>query len=60
MSGSSGDDLEILAAHHRPVGSQGEADAVRYLRDRFEEMGYSVTLQPYTDGRAAPGTMSPR
>ena len=49
------DDLEILAAHHRPVGSQGEADAVRYLRDRFEEMGYSVTLQPYTDGQGRTG-----
>ena len=49
------DDLEILAAHHRPVGSLGEADAVRYLRDRFEEMWYSVTLQPYTDGQGRTG-----
>ena len=37
------------------MGSQGEADAVRYLRDRFEEMGYSVTLQPYTDGQGRTG-----
>ena len=50
-------DLQVLTAAHRPVGSQGEADAVQYLKERFEGMGYTVTLQPYTDSRAAPGTM---
>ena len=49
-------DLEVLAAEHRPVGSQGEADAVQYLKDRFEEMGYTVVLQPYTDGQGRSGS----
>lgn len=48
-------DLEALTAAHRPVGSQGEADAVQYLEGRFEEMGYQVTLQPYTDSQGRSG-----
>ena len=48
-------DLEALTASHRPVGSQGEADAVQYLKKRFEEMGYTVTLQPYTDSQGRSG-----
>ena len=48
-------DLEALTAAHRPVGSQGEADAVQYLKGRFEEMGYQVTLQPYTDSQGRSG-----
>ena len=48
-------DLEALTASHRPIGSQGEADAVQYLRERFEEMGYTVTLQPYTDSQGRTG-----
>ena len=48
-------DLDILTASHRPIGSQGEADAVQYLKGRFEEMGYTVTLQPYTDSQGRTG-----
>ena len=48
-------DLEALTAAHRPVGSQGEADAVQYLKERFTEMGYTVTLQPYTDSQGRSG-----
>ena len=48
-------DLEALTAAHRPVGSQGEADAVQYLKGRFEAMGYTVTLQPYTDSQGRTG-----
>ena len=48
-------DLEALTAAHRPVGSQGEADAVQYLKERFEAMGYTVTLQPYTDSQGRSG-----
>ena len=48
-------DLEALTAVHRPVGSQGEADAVQYLKERFIEMGYTVTLQPYTDSQGRSG-----
>ena len=48
-------DLEALTAAHRPVGSQGEADAVQYLKERFEAMGYAVTLQPYTDSQGRSG-----
>ena len=48
-------DLENLAAAHRPIGSQGESDAVQYLKGRFEEMGYTVTLQPYTDSQGRTG-----
>ena len=48
-------DLEALTARHRPVGSQGEAAAVEYLQQRFEQMGYRVTLQPYTDSQGRQG-----
>ena len=48
-------DLEALTAAHRPIGSQGEADAVQYLKGRFEAMGYTVTLQPYTDSQGRTG-----
>ena len=48
-------DLAALTGAPRPIGSQGEADAVQYLKERFEEMGYSVTLQPYTDGQGRTG-----
>lgn len=48
-------DLEVLAVAPRPIGSQGEADAVQYLKERFEEMGYAVTLQPYTDEQGRTG-----
>ena len=49
-------DLEALTAAHRPVGSQGEADAVQYLKGRFAAMGYTVTLQPYTDSQGRSGS----
>ena len=49
-------DLEALTAAHRPIGSQGEADAVQYLKGRFEAMGYTVTLQPYTDSQGRSGS----
>lgn len=48
-------DLDALTAAHRPIGSQGESDAVQYLKERFEEMGYTVTLQPYTDSQGKQG-----
>ena len=48
-------DLDTLTAAHRPVGSQGESDAVQYLKERFEEMEYTVTLQPYTDSQGREG-----
>ena len=43
-------------SHTTGGGAHGEGRwQVRYLRDRFEEMGYSVTLQPYTDGQGRTG-----
>ena len=49
-------DLDVLTAQHRPIGSQGEQDAALYLKQRFEEMGYEVTLQPYTDENGKTGS----
>lgn len=49
-------DLNALAAQHRPIGSQGERDAVAYLEQRFAEMGYEVTVQPYTDADGKTGS----
>ncbi len=48
-------DLEALTTSHRPIGSQGEADAVQYLKGRLEAMGYTVTLQTYTDSQGRTG-----
>ena len=50
------EDLEVLTAQPRPIGSQGEADAAEYIARRFEEMGYTVTRQPYTDESGRTGT----
>lgn len=49
-------DLHALTAVHRPVGSQGENGAVQYLKKRFTEMGYEVTLQSYEDGQGRKGS----
>ena len=49
-------DLDALTASPRPFGSHGEADAAQYLQKRFEEMGYTVTLQPYTDSQGRRGS----
>ena len=49
-------DLEVLTAQPRPIGSEGEADAADYIARRFEEMGYTVTRQPYTDESGRTGT----
>lgn len=49
------EDLEALSAVPRSVGSDGEKEAVRYLERRFLEMGYDVTLQPYTNGAGETG-----
>lgn len=49
-------DLETLASVHRPIGSTGEQMASEYLRSRFLEMGYEVTLQSYTDQNGLTGT----
>ena len=49
-------DLEALTEAPRPIGSQGERQAVQYLEERFRQMGYEVTLQPYTDGQGRTGS----
>ena len=49
-------DLETLTALHRPIGSEGERAAEEYLESRFREMGYQVSLQPYTDESGREGT----
>lgn len=49
-------DLDTLSALHRPIGSEGEQAAVRYLKKRFSEMGYEVVLQPYTDEKGRTGS----
>lgn len=49
-------DLEKLTSAPRPVGSEGERAAVKYLEERFREMGYTVTLQPYTAADGKTGT----
>ncbi|MGN0507157.1 MAG: M28 family peptidase [Lachnospiraceae bacterium] len=49
-------DLETLSAVPRPVGSEGEEAAVQYLQKRFQEMGYEVTLQPYTSSDGKTGS----
>ena len=49
-------DLETLTAAQRPVGSEGEAAAVQYLTERFENMGYTVALQPYSDAQGKSGS----
>ena len=49
-------DLDELTAVHRPIGSEGEQTAAEYLVQRFEEMGYEVSLQPYTDDAGRTGS----
>ena len=49
-------DLAELASVMRPIGSDGEAAAASYLKTRFGEMGYEVTLQSYTDAEGKIGT----
>lgn len=49
-------DLSVLSDSHRPIGSLGEQDTVQYLEKRFSEMGYTVTLQPYTNDQGLTGT----
>lgn len=49
-------DLETLTTKHRPIGSEGEKEAAGYLEQRFEKMGYEVTLQPYTNAEGQTGT----
>lgn len=49
-------DLAALTAEPRPVGSQGEHAAVQYLKQRFSEMGYTVSLQTCTDREGRTGT----
>ena len=51
-----GADLAALTASPRPIGSQGEADAAQYLKERLEGMGYAVTLQPCTDSQGRTGS----
>ncbi len=48
-------DLNALTAVPRAIGSQGEQDAVEYLQKRFQELGYTVTLQAYTDDAGRTG-----
>lgn len=48
-------DLEALSAHHRAIGSEGEAAAVEYLKGRFADMGYDVSLYPYTNSQGQTG-----
>lgn len=48
-------DLQALTSAPRPIGSDGEAAAVSYLQKRFTELGYQVTLQPYTDSQGRTG-----
>lgn len=48
-------DLQALTGTPRPIGSDGEAAAVSYLQKRFTELGYRVTLQPYTDSQGRAG-----
>lgn len=50
------EDLEALSANPRPVGSEGEQAAVQYLQERFQKMGYEVTLQPYTSSAGETGS----
>lgn len=49
-------DLEQLTASPRPIGSEGENNAAKYLEERFTQMGYTVTLQPFTDSNGKTGT----
>ena len=49
-------DLQTLTKEPRPIGSAGEAAAAQYLKARFTEMGYTVTLQPYQDAQGHRGS----
>ena len=49
-------DLEALTQAPRPIGSQGEQQAAQYLSQRLAQLGYSVTLQPYTNVEGQTGT----
>ena len=49
-------DLEVLSSKPRPIGSSAEQEAAQYIQERFRQMGYSVTLQNYTNEVGAVGT----
>ncbi len=49
-------DLEILTRTPRSIGSQGEADAVQYISERFRSFGFDVTVQPYTNAQGQTGS----
>ena len=49
-------DLQTIASYHRPLGSEGERATADYLKNRFEEMGYRVSLQAYTDDAGQSGS----
>lgn len=49
-------DLEALSSEPRPIGSAPEAEAAQYIQKRFQQMGYSVTLQSFTNEAGATGT----
>ena len=48
-------DLNTLTKMHRPIGSEGEAQAAQYLQDRFSDMGYTVSTQTYTNDAGLTG-----
>lgn len=48
-------DLSVLSDSFRPIGSLGEQNAVQHLEKRFSDMGYTVTLQPYTNDQGLTG-----
>ena len=49
-------DLNTLTKQTRPIGSEGEAAAAKYLKERFSAMGYEVSLQPYTNADGLAGS----
>ncbi|MGN1084852.1 MAG: M28 family peptidase [Lachnospiraceae bacterium] len=49
-------DLEHLTKQPRPIGSEGEKEAVRYLQERFTRMGYTVSLQTYETAEGKTGS----
>ncbi len=41
-------DIIELSKKPRPIGSDGEKNAVIHIKERFENLGYSVSLSPYS------------
>ncbi len=48
-------DIKALTENPRPIGSDSEKNVTDYIAERFKNMGYDVTKQPYGENDATLG-----